>query len=168
MTIRDDRRMTRRAWIFLGAIALAAGSLTAALVLGLRRKSPRARTTVRRVNRAFFNPLQMRSAGNPGAYASVIRHIGRSSGRAYETPVHPAATNGGFVIALPYGPDADWCKNVRSAGSAILVHEGVMHRVDQPEIVPMEAVANAFSVGDQRAHRMVGVDECLRVRRVAG
>ncbi|MGZ4612806.1 MAG: hypothetical protein ACXV1K_06490 [Kineosporiaceae bacterium] len=50
----------------------------------------------------------MRTAGSPGAYASVVRHVGRTSGRRYETPVVPVATDGGFVVPLPYGPGTDW------------------------------------------------------------
>ena len=51
--------------------------------------------TVRRFNRAFGNPHQMKTAGTPGAYASVIRHVGRKTGRSYETPVVPFATQMG-------------------------------------------------------------------------
>lgn len=71
---------------------------------------------VRRVNRAIFNPLQMKSAGTPGAYASVIRHHGRTSGRPYETPVGAVTTDDGFVIVLVYGSNTDWLKNCSPAG----------------------------------------------------
>jgi hypothetical protein len=41
------------------------------------------------------------------------------------------------------------------------------YAVDQPEIVPMRAVEACFSVSDRRSHRLFGVDECLRVHKVA-
>lgn len=81
-------------------------------MVGMRTKSPPVLHAVRRFNRAFTNPRAMKKAGTPGAYASVIRHVGRTTGRPYETPVEAFATDDGFLIALPYGSDADWLKNV--------------------------------------------------------
>jgi deazaflavin-dependent oxidoreductase (nitroreductase family) len=134
-------------------------------VAGMRAKSPLVLDTVRRTSRAM-KPLALKSAGTPGAYASVIRHVGRTTGRAYETPVGAVATDDGFVIALPYGPNTDWLKNVLASGSATIVDEGNTYDVDRPEVVPMAAAGRCFSSQDQRAHRVFGVDLCLRVRRL--
>ena len=110
-------------------------------------------------------PFILKSSGTPGAIASVVRHVGRASGRAYETPVSAVATDDGFVIALPYGPNTDWLKNVLASGSATIVHEGNTYRVDRPEVVPASVATPLFSSADQRTHRLFGVDECLLVRR---
>jgi hypothetical protein len=40
------------------------------------------------------------------------------------------ATDDGFVIALPYGPGADWVKNVLASGSATIVNEGDTWLID--------------------------------------
>jgi len=156
-----------------GSIAVVVGVLVLLLVVfgavflvGMRVKSPLVLRTVRRVNRAFFNPRQMRTAGTPGAYASVIRHVGRTSGRPYETPVGAFATDDGFVIALPYGSDPDWLKNVLASGSATLVHEGGTYRVDRPELIPTTAAAPDLPVKEQRNLRLFAVDQCLQVRTV--
>ena len=156
-----------------GSIAVVVGVLVLLLVVfgavflvGMRVKSPLVLRTVRRVNRAFFNPRQMRTAGTPGAYASVIRHVGRTSGRPYETPVGAFATDDGFVIALPYGSDPDWLKNVLASGSATLVHEGGTYRVDRPELIPTTAAAPHLPVKEQRNLRLFAVDQCLQVRTV--
>jgi deazaflavin-dependent oxidoreductase (nitroreductase family) len=107
----------------------------------------------------------MKTAGTPGAWASVVRHRGRRSGVDYETPVTALATDTGFVIALPYGRTSDWLKNVLAAGSATIVNEGQTFDVDRPEIVPMEEVAEHFSATDQRLHHWFRVEECLQIRR---
>ena len=133
-------------------------------LIGMRTKSPLVLGAVRRFNRAFMNPRQMKTAGTAGAYASVIRHVGRTSGRPYETPVGAFATDDGFVIALPYGSDPDWLKNVLASGSAVLVHEGGTYRVDRPELIPTTAAAPYLPVKEQRNLRMFAVDQCLRVR----
>lgn len=134
-------------------------------VAGFRSKSPLVLNTVRRNLRAT-RPLALKSSGTPGAYASIVRHVGRATGRGYETPVQAVATDDGFVIALPYGPNTDWLKNVVVAGSATVVYDGNTHQVDRPEIVPMSAAAPLFSPKDQRTHRLFRVDQCLMVRRV--
>ena len=134
--------------------------------LGMRAKTPWVLSAVRRFNRAIGNPFQMTSAGTPGAYASVIRHTGRITGRPYETPIVPLATEDGFVIALPYGTNTDWLKNVLARGSATIVKEGHNYRVDEPETVPVEAVTAYFSAKEQRNFRRFRISQCLRVRRV--
>ena len=110
--------------------------------------------------------LAPKPAGTPGANVSVIRHRGRTSGRAYETPVGVVATDDGFLIAMPYGLQANWLRNLLASGSAAIVHEGLTHAVDQPEIVPMREVATRFPASDQLGFRVLRVDQCLRVRPV--
>ena len=134
-------------------------------VAGMRTKAAPVLNTVRRVSRAT-KPRVLKSAGTTGSPTSVVRHVGRTSGRAYATPVGVVPTDDGFVIALPYGPNTDWLKNVLAAGSATIVHDGAEHRVDTPEVVPLSDVAALFSSGNQRAFRVFGVEDGLRVRRV--
>jgi deazaflavin-dependent oxidoreductase (nitroreductase family) len=158
--------MFGRTMVFVGALFLGLLTILIVFVLGMRAKSPWVVNAVRRVNRAIFNPHQMRSAGTPGAFASVIRHRGRTSGRTYETPVGAVTTDDGFVIALPYGSHVDWLKNVLASGSATIVNEGHTYRVDQPAIISIEAASAHFPAKDRRGFRFLGVDTCLRVRRV--
>lgn len=157
--------MLARAVTLAAAGLLGLLALVVAFVLGMRSKSPPVLDTVRRANRAVFNPQTMKTAGTPGAFASVIRHVGRRSGATYETPVGAVPTDDGFVIALVYGTRPDWLQNVLASGSADIVHEGRTYRVEQPEILPIESAADHFSAADRRSHRLFGVDQCLHVRR---
>jgi deazaflavin-dependent oxidoreductase (nitroreductase family) len=100
------------------------------------------------------------------AYASVVGHAGRKSGKSYRTPVRAVATDDGFAIALPYGSASDWVKNVLANGTATIEYPGDTHAVDQPRIVPLATTENMFSRQDQRAHHLFGVTECLTLRRV--
>jgi deazaflavin-dependent oxidoreductase (nitroreductase family) len=150
---------------FIAGMLLVLVATGIVFVAGMRTKSPLVLDTVRRTGRAM-RPLALKSAGTPGAYASVIRHVGRTTGRAYETPVGAVAIDDGFVIALPYGPNTDWLKNVVASGSATIVDEGSTHDVDRPEVLPMAEADHYFSRQDRRAHGVFGVDQCLRVRRL--
>lgn len=134
--------------------------------VGMRTKSSTVQRAVRRFNRAFTNPRAMKKAGTPGAYASIVRHVGRTTGRSYETPVEAFAIDDGFIISLPYGPDTDWLKNVLASGSATIVDEGSTYRVDHPELVPSTVAAPHLPAKEQRSLRLFAVDQCLRVRTV--
>ena len=149
---------------FVGGVFLVVAMLGIIFVGGMRAKSPVVLNAVRRTGRAM-KPLALRSSGTPGGIASVVRHAGRTTGQPYETPVQAVPTDDGFVIALPYGPNTDWLKNVLASRSATIVHEGRTYPVDRPEVVPMSVAASLFAAKDQRTHRLFRVEQALLVRR---
>ena len=157
--------MLRRLIQFAVGLLVLFGLSAGVLLAGMRSKSPRVLNAVRRFNRSVSNPRQMTTAGSPGAYASVIRHVGRTSGREFETPIGAVATEDGFVVALPYGTNADWLKNLLASESATIVDEGNTYRVDQPTVVPMAEALDDFPPNERRMLKVFGVNECLRVRR---
>jgi len=149
-----------------GAVVLGLGLLAGTFFLGMRAKNPIVLGAVIWVSKAVFNKAQMRTAGTPGAYAGIVRHVGRVSGRAYETPVSPVATDDGFAIALVYGNRTSWLRNVLASGRATLVTEGETWEVDRPELVPMATVERWFPAGEIRSLRRMRVVDALRLRRV--
>jgi hypothetical protein len=150
--------------IIPGAIVVGLAVLGAVFVAGWRAKSRLVLGPIVWLSKRFMNPRQMRSAGTPGAYASIIRHRGRVSGTEYQTPVGVIADGESFLVALPYGTRAQWLRNVMAAGSAVLVHEGSTYQVDRPELIPMASVADRFSVSDQGMFRWLRIEHCLRLR----
>lgn len=148
------------------AVPLVAAFLAvgATFMLGMRYKWPFVLDGVRRMNRRFLNPLQMRTAGTPGAYAGIIHHVGRRSGRAYQTPVGIVAAHDEIYIVLPYGTRPDWLKNVLEAGTAKINHEGATFEVDRPELIKTRDVPEIFGSTEQVAQRLFGVERCLRLR----
>ena len=163
---RDGARLRGAILIVLAVLFLALPAIAIVYVLRVRSKNPAVRNAARRFHHAVGNPLQMRSAGTPSTFASVIRHGGRMTGRTYETPVWAVPTEDGFVIAIVYGSRTDWLKNVLANGAAVIVHDGAAYPVGQPEIVPMDSVRAYFPAKIARAQRLVRADRCLRVRRV--
>jgi deazaflavin-dependent oxidoreductase (nitroreductase family) len=147
-------------------VAAVLAGLVGLIVVLWRAKSPLILRPIIWLGKHVFNPIQMRTAGTPGAYAGIVRHRGRVSGRAYETPVGVIATDDGFLITLPYGTKASWLRNVLAAGDAELVTEGATYRVDRPELIPMRDVVERFSAADQRLTRILAIDSCLRLHRL--
>ncbi len=144
-------------------VAATAAALGIAFLVGMRTKSPGVQRAVKRMNKNFWNPRAMETAGTPGAYASIVHHVGRRSGTTYQTPVVPVKTDDGFVIALPYGPDADWVQNVLAAGKATITSEGETYEVERPSVESIDSLDVSFGESDDRAHRIFGVEECLLV-----
>jgi len=66
---------------------------------------------------------------------AVVWHVGRRSGRSYRTPVNLFRRGDGYVIALTYGADSQWVRNVLAAGAVDVETRGRrVHPVD-PEVV---------------------------------
>ena len=86
------------------------------------------------VNRQVTNHLTGLAATRLPGFA-VIAHAGRRSGRRYRTPVNVFAADDGYVVALTYGAESDWAKNVFAAGSCELERRGRRERLSSPRIV---------------------------------
>ena len=107
--------------MIVGTLVGAGVVLLGLLVAGMRWQVGPVVDAVRRMNRSVTNPRVMRTAGTAATQTSVIEHVGRRSGRTYETPVDIVDTATGMLIALPYGARTDWLRNVLAAGSATVV-----------------------------------------------
>ncbi|WP_067709551.1 nitroreductase family deazaflavin-dependent oxidoreductase [Nocardia yamanashiensis] len=68
-----------------------------------------------RINKRVTNPVLGVAARVLPGFGIVI-HTGRKSGKVYRVPVAVFARDGGYRIALTYGRDVDWVKNIRAAG----------------------------------------------------
>ena len=75
---------------------------------------------VARFNKRVTNRLLEPLARRFDSFGVVI-HVGRTSGRRYRTPVNyfPAQDPDSLLVALTYGPRADWVQNVLAGGGTI-------------------------------------------------
>src|SRR3954451_397518 len=94
---------------------------------------------VARFNSTINNRLQ-------GAYAwllppwAVILHRGRRSGRPYRTPLLAFRKDRTLIIALLYGEESDWLRNLRASGGEV-VRIGRTYRLRDPRVVDTSAAA---------------------------
>jgi deazaflavin-dependent oxidoreductase (nitroreductase family) len=102
------------------------------------------RNGVRILLKYTLNPLTRRLAHSPFGPFSLIRHVGRRSGKQYETPVIVGLAADGFVIELTYGYDVDWYKNVLAAGRCTIVWHGKDYAIDKIEPLDTETGMSAF------------------------
>jgi deazaflavin-dependent oxidoreductase (nitroreductase family) len=148
-----------------GTLIGAAGLFLVVLLVGLRWQLAPVVDFIRRMNKSVSNPRVMRTAGTTQTETSVIEHVGRTSGRTYQTPIDVIETKTGLLIALPYGTRADWTRNVLAAGSATVVTQGDRVAVGRPTIVATDDVAAMIPRRTARTLRLFGVSQCLRLDR---
>jgi deazaflavin-dependent oxidoreductase (nitroreductase family) len=110
------------------------------------------------------NRLVLRSAGRGDSRYAIVRHVGRRSGKMYATPIVPCPTDNGFLIALPYGPEVDWLRNLQAAGQATIQLGDVTYTVGRPEVLTEERALLLLSEPNARRLRRLHVPRYLQVR----
>ena len=89
---------------------------------------------VARFNKRVTNRIQ-------GLYAwlvppwAVILHRGRRSGRQYRTPLFAFRRGRTLVIALLYGEESEWLRNLRVGGGGFVIRRGRTFVVGAPKVV---------------------------------
>ena len=85
-------------------------------------------------NRTLTNRItSLYAARLPGF--GIIKHIGRRSGRLYRTPVNVFREPDGFLIALTYGRECEWVRNVVAAEGCPLETRRVLYQLSAPTII---------------------------------
>lgn len=114
----------------------------------------------------MLNPLIVRLAGGRHFHmAAQVRHVGRRSGRTYTTPVSARRSGDTVVIALTFGNQSDWSRNLRSAGGGSVRIEGADYDVTQPRFVSCQEarplVQAAFSSMERAGFRILGIKQVM-------
>src|SRR6476661_1800511 len=99
---------------------------------------------LRQFNKRRLNPLVVKIAGGRHSPVALVKHRGRTSGKEYRTPVLLKQIRGGFVLALTYGDNVDWYRNVVAAGGGTVRWHGKDYRVGAPVPIDREAGIRAF------------------------
>ncbi len=120
----------------------------------------------------MLNPLIVKLAGRRHfAMAAQIRHVGRRSGRTYTTPVSARRSGDIVVIALTFGNQSDWSRNVRAAGGTSIRIEGEDYDVTRPQVMSRQEakpfVQAAFSPVNRAGFRMLGIKQVMIMRVVS-
>jgi deazaflavin-dependent oxidoreductase (nitroreductase family) len=97
----------------------------------------------------------------------VILHTGRRSQRRYRTPVNVFAVPHGYVVALNYGPDSDWVKNVLAAGGCEVERRGRTEHVTAPQVFHDESRREVPPIV-RLPLRLLGVSDFMRLAPRAG
>ena len=95
---------------------------------------------------------------------AVVSHVGRRSGRIYQTPVNLFGHRDGYVIAVMYGADSQWVRNVLAAGGAEIQTRGRRLDVVDPELA-RDPARTLVPRPVRVALRLANVDEFMLLKR---
>jgi deazaflavin-dependent oxidoreductase (nitroreductase family) len=138
-----------------GAIIVIAVAATGILMMRFRKR------WLAKINIAVTNRITSLFAGwLPGF--GILRHIGRKSGKVYQTPVNVFQTPNGFVIALTYSSESEWVKNVLAAGGCELKTRGEEYRISAPKVV-RDPTRRRFPIPVRLVLTLVGADEYMEL-----
>jgi deazaflavin-dependent oxidoreductase (nitroreductase family) len=94
----------------------------------------------------------------------IVEHRGRKTGRVYRTPVAARRSGDGFIIALAFGAQVDWYRNLVAAGGGTIHWRGDVYSVTAPERVDAATVLPTFDPVQRRLLRIAGIDGYVQVR----
>lgn len=93
----------------------------------------------------------------------IIEHRGRRSGKQYRTPLMGFTAGNELIIALTYGPGAEWIKNLQQAGGGTLVARQRRRAFGPPRLDHGIATAPGIPWPIRTFLNLVGVDDYLRL-----
>jgi deazaflavin-dependent oxidoreductase (nitroreductase family) len=116
-----------------------------------------------RFNRRLFNPVVRTFAGRRLSPVAVVVHRGRRTGRRYRTPALAFRADDGYVVALFYGADRDWVRNVLAAGSCTLERGGRQVELTAPRMLDISEGMTLVPPLMRPALRLLRVTRVLRL-----
>ena len=167
-----DRQKIRNPGLFrvFGVVLLVLGGIVGAVVgtffvmlRTVRGNQDRVRQLMRLRFWRWSNDQACKSAGGRHSPLALLTHIGRRSGRTYQTPLGAVPQGDGFVLALAFGHQVDWCQNVLTAGTCKLAYKGKTYELERPEIVSAPEVERVWPTWRRMAILGRGNQDFLRL-----
>jgi len=118
---------------------------------------------MRSFNKHVLNRVTRKFAESSRGSFAVIRHVGRRSGKPYETTIMVWPMGDGFVIALTYGPEVDWYRNVQAAGHCTILWHGKEYAIEKVEAIDIKTGLLAFPARFQFILRMLGTRHFIKM-----
>jgi hypothetical protein len=123
--------------IRLVGVGIAIGIAVDRVALELRKPAAEQFPWLRKRMNDQVNPwlIEHGIPGSEKAEIATLEHIGRTSGTAYFTPVHPTLHDGSVLIPAPLGVGSQWARNVQHAGRARMQLHDRLYELDRPELI---------------------------------
>lgn len=154
------------AWI-VGLVVIEEIFETALSMWAFKSRDPRVIGWLTSYHKHVTNPVMVCFFSGRGSVNALLHHVGRRSGETYATPLTAHRLENTIIVALPYGPETDWLRNLRSAGHGVLELEGTSFSVEKPEVVPIDQVMHLLPPLIVRAVQWHKAEEALRLH-IAG
>jgi deazaflavin-dependent oxidoreductase (nitroreductase family) len=153
----------RLAGIVVGVVLAVAGVVLAWLVL-LPRIFRRNRDLLLRFGpfKRFltrYNDMTRKISGTERSSWGLVTHVGRRSGRIYQTSLGTYPYGDGFLLPLGYGTHTDWYRNMMAAGTCTLAWKGRTYQLERPEVISGPEAMRAWPMRDRILLRLAGMHD---------
>jgi deazaflavin-dependent oxidoreductase (nitroreductase family) len=118
---------------------------------------------MRYFNKYVLNRVTGMMARSPWGPFSIVYHVGRRSGRPYQTTIIVIPTAGRFVVALTYGPEVDWFRNVSAAGGCKILWHRQIYTIEKIEPMEAKSALPYFPGFERMILRLVGIQHFVRM-----
>ncbi len=119
---------------------------------------------MRYVAKNVINRLTIRNAGSVKSQLAILRHVGRRSGKAFETPIIVVPLGEDFVFALTYGPKVDWYRNIQATGKGTLIWHGKTYTIEKLEPLDPSIGLSVHPLHERVVLRLLNVQQFVRVK----
>ncbi len=119
--------------------------------------------SIRYFNKHVLNRITGKIARSSWGSFCIVHHVGRHSGKPYETTIMAFPMDNGFAVALTYGPDVDWFRNVSAAGQCQILWHRNEYEIRKIEPMDVETALPHFPRFEQMILRLVGVQNFVRM-----
>jgi deazaflavin-dependent oxidoreductase (nitroreductase family) len=123
------------------------------------RSNRRLRTFVKR----FVNPVLRNFARSSRGPFALLHHVGRRSGKQYETPIWVWRMKDGFMIVLTYGRNTDWLRNLQAADEGSLRWHKREYTFKRPELIDAKTAEPALPSFIRFVLRLRGAHEYVKL-----
>ena len=106
-----------------------------------------------------YNSMTRNIAGTTRTSWGLLTHVGRLSGRVYQTPLGTNPFGDGFLLPLGYGPQTDWYRNLVAAGVGTLAWRGRTYQLERPELISGREAMRSWPIGSRVMLRLTGIHE---------
>lgn len=118
---------------------------------------------IRVFNKYVTNKVLIHIAGRKFGHFAILRHTGRKSGTLYRIPIIAEPLEDGFVVALTYGKQVDWYKNVRAKGSCSIYWKKKDYDLTNPEFRDKKIALAAFPAIFRSLLKIAGTEYFLKL-----
>lgn len=118
------------------------------------------------INRGWFrkflrtyNGMTRKISGTKRTSWGLLTHVGRRSGRVYQTSLGANPYGDGFLLPLTYGPHTDWYRNLMAAGTGTLTWRGRTHQLERPELISGPEAMRSWPTGSRILLQLAGIHD---------
>jgi deazaflavin-dependent oxidoreductase (nitroreductase family) len=142
----------------LGVVLALCGAVLAILSV-LPRMARRNRGVLRLGITKRYNHMTRKFSGTQRSSWGLLTHVGRRSGRTYQTSLGTHNYGDGFLLPLGYGEQTDWYRNVVAAGTCALAWKGRTYQLERPEVISGPAAMRAWPIRDRILLQLAGIHD---------